>query len=210
MFDMDRAVERWRRKLERHAGLAPREVDELEDHLRARVELEMELNAGLAPARAFGRVRRDLGGSRALSREFAKSARPGWRRLLVAGGALFAISAFLPVWEMFTVEYGYKAFWDRWPICLPMLLALWTAWRGDPTKRRALVWLNTAAAGYLVLVGVDELVRGNITIIEGGVARQGRFFIGYWTWAASQLLVTTGLWLGRRRWGSAGATRATG
>lgn len=210
MFDLDKATVLWRRRLERHSGLGPREVDELEDHLRARVELELELNAGLTPARAFRRARRELGESKALSREFAKSGQPRWRQLLVAGWALFAVSVFLPVWEMFTIEYGYRAFWDRWPICLPMLLTLWTAWRGNPAKRRALVWLNTAAAGYLLLVGVDELVRGNITIIEGGTVRQGRFFIGYWTWSISQILVTTGLWLGRRRWVSAKAERAAG
>ena len=210
MFDMENAVRGWRKKLERRSSLAPRELDELEDHLRARVDLEMELDAGLVPVRAFRKVRAELGEAGALSREFERAGRPRWRQLLVAGWALFAVSAFLPVWEMFTIEYGYRAFGDRWPICLPMLLTLWTAWRGDISKRRALVWLNTAAAGYLVLVGVDELVRGNITIIEGGTVRQGRFFVGYWTWAASQLLVTTGLWLGRRRWVSARARRAAG
>lgn len=210
MFDMEKGIRRWRKKLERQSTLSPREVDELEDHLRARVELEMELDTGLAPARALRRVRGALGEGKALSREFVKAGGPRWRRLLVAGWALFAVSVFLPVFEMFTIEYGYQVFWNRWPICLPMLLTLWTAWRADPTKRRALVWLNTAAAGYLILVGVDELIRGNITIIEGGAVRQGRFFVGFWTWTASQLLVTTGLWLGARRWVSAKAKRALG
>ncbi len=211
MFDLDKAVLRWRRKLERQPGLTPRQVDELEDHLRARVELELELNAAVAPSRVFKRVRCELGEGKALSREFAKAGRPKWRQLLVAGWALFAVSAFLPVWEMFAIEYGYQAFWGRWPICLPMLLTLWTAWRADPTKRRTLVWLNTAAAFYLVLVAADELMRGGtITITLGDTVRHGRYFVGYWTWTASQLLVTTGLWQGRRRWVSAKATRVAG
>lgn len=207
MSDLEQGILRWRRELERQSDLSPREVDELEDHLRVRVELEMELNAGLAPARVFRRVARELGETKTLSREFVKAGRPRWHRLLVAGWVLFAVSAFLPVFEMFTVEYGYQVFRDRWPICLPMILTLWAAWRPKNARRRALVWLNTAAACYLVLVGVDELVRGNITIIIGDTIRKGSFFVGYWTWTASQLLATAGLWLGVRRWRSARTRR---
>ena len=41
------------------------ELDELEDHLRARVELELEMNAALAPTRAFAIARPGPGTVRA-------------------------------------------------------------------------------------------------------------------------------------------------
>ena len=44
MFDVDGEIRRWRERQERETSLSPRELDELEDHLRARVDLEMELN----------------------------------------------------------------------------------------------------------------------------------------------------------------------
>lgn len=208
MFDTEDAILRWRRTLERQTGLTAREVDELEDHLRARLELEQELNEGLATARAFRNVSDGIGEAEVLSREFAKAGRPAWRGLVAAGWALFAASVFLPVMSEFTIRYGYHVFWERWPICLPMLLALWDSRRGDPSRSWALVWLNTAAALYLLVVGVDELIRGNVAIIVGDMIRQGSFFIGYWTWMASQVLVTAGLWIGSRRWVSAKGQRA--
>ena len=92
MFDLDMAVASWRKGLRRRSSLSPRELDELEDHLRAHFELELELNATLAPPRAFAIVRADLGEPAVLSREFAKARRPQWKRLLVAAWALFAVS----------------------------------------------------------------------------------------------------------------------
>ena len=55
MFDLDTEVRRWRERQERKSSLSPRELDELEDHLRARVDLELEINATLAPRRAVAR-----------------------------------------------------------------------------------------------------------------------------------------------------------
>ena len=208
MFDTEGAILRWRRTLERQTGLTAREVDELEDHLRARLELEQELNEGLASATAFRNVRDVIGEAEVLSREFAKAGRPKWRGLVAAGWALFAASVFLPVLGEFTIRYGYHVFWERWLICLPMLLTLWDARRGDPSRSRALVWLNTAAAFYLLAVGMDQLIRGNIAIVVGDMIRHGSFFVGYWTWMVSQLLVTAGLWVGSRRWVSARVLRA--
>lgn len=208
MFDTERAILRWRRGLERHTGLTAREVDELEDHLRARLELEQELHEGMATARVFRTVSDDIGEAEVLSREFAKAGRPRWRGLVAAGWALFAASVFLPVLSEFTIRYGYHVFWERWIICLPLLLTLWDARRGDPSRSRALVWLNTAAAFYLLVAGMDELIRGSNAIVVGDMIRQGSFFIGYWTWMASQLLVTAGLWIGSRRRVSARVLRA--
>lgn len=92
MFDLDAEVRRWRKRQERRSSLSPRELDELEDHLRARVDLELEFNGTLAPRRAFALARRGLGEPIALSREFAKARAPRWRRWLFAGWAMFVAS----------------------------------------------------------------------------------------------------------------------
>ncbi len=41
MSDVDGRIRRWRARQERKSFLSPRELDELEDHLRARVDLEL-------------------------------------------------------------------------------------------------------------------------------------------------------------------------
>ncbi len=210
MHDMERAILRWRRRLERRSGLTAREVDELEDHLRARLEVELELNEGLEPARVLIDVRNDIGSGRELSREFAKAGRLRWHRLVVAGWTLFAASLFLPVFGEFTIRYGYQVFWERWPICLPLLLTLWEAGRSDPSRRCALAWLNSAAAVYLVAVGIDHLVHGGGAVIVGDTILQGSFLAGFWTWTASQLLLSAGLWLRAFRWVSAKGLWAPG
>ena len=97
MFDLEVEVRRWRERRERQSSLSPRELDELEDHLRARVDLEMEINRVLAPERAFAIARRELGNPAALEKEFAKAGKPRWRRWLLAGWAVFAASFVLPV-----------------------------------------------------------------------------------------------------------------
>ena len=96
MFDLDAELRRWRERQEHTSSLSPRELDELEDHLRARVDLLLETDATLAPQQAFKTARKELGQSAALSSEFAKSGSPRWRKLLVAGWAMYAVSFFLP------------------------------------------------------------------------------------------------------------------
>ena len=119
MFDLEKAVRKWRRGLERGSSLSTRELDELEDHLRARAELETHLNPGLQPARAFATARDELGEGAAVSREFAKAGEPRWRRLLLAGWALFGVSFLLPTFSVSgaglpvgTPQYGLEVFWN--------------------------------------------------------------------------------------------------
>ena len=69
MCDMEKAVRGWLRGLERRSSLSTRGLDELEDHLRARAELDSHLNPGLQPATAFATARAELGEPAAVSRE---------------------------------------------------------------------------------------------------------------------------------------------
>ena len=124
MSDLDARIRDWRGRQERETSLSPRELDELEDHLRARTKLELELNAALTSQRAVELAREVLGGEHAMSRQFAKAGKPRWRKLLVAGWALFGASFLLPVFYVpeaglslarpFGIEpyYGYEVFWE--------------------------------------------------------------------------------------------------
>jgi len=82
MIEVENEVRQWREKVERESSLSPREIDELEDHLLARVEIAMELDPALAPARALAIARDELGQATELSQEFAKAGKPRWRRWL--------------------------------------------------------------------------------------------------------------------------------
>ena len=106
MFELETEVRRWRRNLERRSSLSMREVDELEDHLRARFELELEVTPAQSPARAFSTVCDELGEAAALSKEFAKAGWRRWRSLLLAGWGMFAASFFLPISRTVWVEVG--------------------------------------------------------------------------------------------------------
>jgi hypothetical protein len=97
MFDLDDAVHAWRREFARERSFATSDLDELEDHLRAAYEVELDLNPGLVPSRAFAHACETLGAPTALSGEFAKVEGKGWRRLLRAGWLVYAIAFFLPV-----------------------------------------------------------------------------------------------------------------
>ena len=110
-FDLDARVARWRRWQERTSSLSPRELDELEDHLRAYVDLELELNATLGPARAFRVACREIGPGPVLSKEFAKVGKARWRRVFITGWAMYAVSFLLPSAEM-GFDAGYRFVWD--------------------------------------------------------------------------------------------------
>ena len=220
MFDLDTEVRRWREYAERKSSLSPREVDELEDHLRARIELELELDAGLVPAQAFAAASEDVGEPAALSREFVKAGQPRWRRLLVAGWAMFAVSWFLPT----VVEYipipapdgtvlrqGARAMpgWDAFlyaffgwagPVgsvsaltnVLMLVTGLWV-YRKRASKAR---W---AAPLMVVAAAVNALYWPFWVMSEGDMALR----LGFVAWAGSFILAGTALWLRARGWVSA-------
>lgn len=106
MFELETEVMRWRGRVERSSSLSPREVDELEDHLLARFELELEMTPERSRARVFNIVCDELGEPAAISKEFAKAGRRRWRPLLLAGWAMFTASFFLPLSRTVWVEAG--------------------------------------------------------------------------------------------------------
>ena len=214
MFDLNGRVREWRERQERTSSLSPRELDELEDHLRARVDLELELNAVLAPADAFALARRGLGKPAALEEEFAKAGRPRWRRWLVAGWAIFAASFVLPVtpgfpapawspgWEAAAGVLGSLILWPRETLmnspleslsALTNFLMLATLLELRAARPRRTRWLAGLVSGAAVLnlkwlVGWAEPV----ALPPLGLG------IGYWAWTASFVCVAAGLWMRAR------------
>ena len=93
---MEEMVSAWRYRVARTSPLSAHELEELEDHLRARALLEMELDAGLTPRRAVQLAEEGLGDSRTLAREFINAGRPRWRALMVVGWGLWAVAWALP------------------------------------------------------------------------------------------------------------------
>lgn len=208
MFEFENEVRRWRSALDRRSSLSPRELDELEDHLRARVDLELELDAALAPTEAFAIARRDLGEPKALSREFARAGRPRWKPLLAGALALYAASILLPVVhiQLLPVSWGFEAWVPRGYelladiellfLNLPMLLMLPLISRKPRIKG---TWL----AGILGVIGLSTLGFGAVAFISDGPGALAALRPGYWAWAASFVLASVALWRRRRGWASA-------
>ena len=214
MSDLDGEIRRWREHDARTSSLSPRELDELEDHLRARIELELELDAQLTAARAFAIARDELGAGPALSREFARAGALRWHRVLLFGWAMFALSFLLPTLRFeFAYESGrlwslkgHEVFWAavtegglRDALCnLVMLLTLPALWRAPVTRGR---WM----AGVVALTGLSILAKG-LSLAFGSGSSSASLQTGYFVWAVSFVCVGVGLWLRERRLGVGRAT----
>ncbi len=211
MFDMEVEVRRWRERQERQSSLSPRELDELEDHLRARVDLEMEINRVLAPERAFAIARRELGKPATLEKEFAKAGKPRWRRWLVAGWAVFAASFVLPVvpdwpasewvpgWGAAMTTLGFLILEPREAVVgfplhavsgLTNFLMLATLLELRATRPRRTRWLAGLVGG-----GAALNLQWLLGWAEPVVFPPLGMGIGYWAWIASFFCVAAALWM---------------
>ncbi len=217
-FDLDAQVGRWRARQQRTSSLSPRELDELEDHLRARVNLEMELNAAITPARAFHMASHDMGPGAALSQEFTRAGKPRWKGLFVAGWAMFAASFVLPVTGLELLPeyraYGRADGFEVFLRCLgtpslvlaalPNLAMLMTIPVLSGRKLAGGRWLRR----FLGLAGAGALGVGIILSLDHSAQMvspyiRSLFGPGYWTWAASFVGVAAALHLRARGWASA-------
>ncbi len=221
MFDLDVEIRRWRERREHTSSLSPRELDELEDHLRARVDLEMEINRVLAPERAFAIARRELGKPAALEKEFAKAGKPRWRRWLLAGWAVFAASFCLPVVNLGSFLGGWAFGWEA--AILPFIALSPPPLLGDPGPLSPgevvslLPAFLSSLTNLLMLATLLELratrprrTRWLAGLVGGGAALNLQWLlgwaepvvfpplgmgIGYWAWIASFFCVATALWM---------------
>lgn len=207
MFDLERAVVDWRRGFAKERSFTRYDLDELEDHLRAAYEVELSLNPGLAPDRAFGYACEALGSPSAISEEFAKVGGRGWRRTVAAGWLVFATSFFLPV-ARHGITLGEGNLQEGLlPGVQALLLALggWggaigvlsgltnlfmlgTFWRISDAGRgraRLLAWLMTLG---MVLNLCWFVLTGD----------RSDLYAGYYAWMASFGVVGSGLWVRAR------------
>ena len=203
MSDFERALSEWRSQEACKSSLSPCELDELEDHLRARVDLELELDVARAPSEAFALACEEVGDLGALSKEFARAGAVRWRRLLRAGWALFGVSCFLPLWTEATWPYlgdpqhlsGLQAFSlflaERGPLetvsaltNLVMVVALFRSTQVQSRVDRMLAGLLFGSAAYNFSHWLVWIIAGASPIAMG---------VGYWAWLASFACVATGL-----------------
>ena len=218
-FELDEELRNWRRRLRRRSTLSARDLDELEDHLRARVDLELESDASLAPAEAYTAARRALGEPAALLRDFARAGQSRWQRLVLAGWVVYVTSFFLPA----VVEsgsgpapagigrttYGYHFLVGSLLegelgqllvillINLPMLLTLPT-FRHSRRPRGS--WRVLGTVGALTLA-LGVLTQGWPPWTSGGAVSGGVYFgPGYWVWSTSFVWVAAALLLRKREW----------
>ena len=221
MFHLDDEVRRWRQGLESRGWFSRRELDELEDHLRAHAR-ELELGPGSAAARVLRvAAREEIGEASALFREFSKSETPAWRPVLLAGWGLFALSFGLPgfgavAFQPSSPDFGLSASgWefirlavtDGWMLALlPNLAMGMTLPMLGRARRRMEGWVGRVlgAVGVSALgFGVLTLLRPPAVSLDGDFVMYGHLGPAYWLWAASFLLVATAQWLRARSWTAA-------
>ena len=226
MRELDAEIRSWRRRLRRRSTLSSRELDELEDHLRARVDLELESDASLAPAEAYTAARRALGEPAALLREFARAGQSRWQRLVLAGWVVYVTSFLLPVLVesgsgpapagIARTTYGYHLLigpfqegelGSRLLILLtnlPMLLTL-PIFRHSDRPRGS--WRILGTVGALTLA-FGVLTQGwppwTTTSAVGGGVHLGS---GFWVWSMSFVWVAAALLLRKREWARANRRR---
>lgn len=70
MFELNHAIDAWRRRLDQDTALDADEIDELEDHLR--MTIDARLVCGLDEQEAFRQAADRLGATHLLAREYAK------------------------------------------------------------------------------------------------------------------------------------------
>lgn len=216
-FDLEAQVGEWRRWQQRTSSLSPRELDELEDHLRAHVDLEEELNPGLGPARAFRIACAEIGSGATLAKEFAKAGKVPCRRVFMQGWVLYAASFLLPSSELeFSRGYQFLLGFTLSDLTYPNVLAFaflpnlvmfmtTPVFLGrKPPSPRCLKWLlgiaGVGALGAAVVHSARFMVGPpNLGLWDPLAA----FGIGFWAWTASLIFVAAALQLRAREWASA-------
>lgn len=202
MFDLDGAVHGWRRQFARERSFSVRDLDELEDHLRAAYEVELDLDPGLAPAKAFAYACENLGAATDLSCEFAKVEGKGWRRLVRTGWAMYVLAFFLPV-AAYGITLGQVDFHNG---LLPGIEALLLALKGAGGPLGVLSALTNVAM-ILTFRRISDAGRNRVWLLSAlmlaatvlnlwwlfEVDRVSDLQAGYFAWMASFAVVGTGL-----------------
>lgn len=203
MFDLDGAVREWRRGFARERAFTTCDLDELEDHLRAAYEVELDLNPALAPRDAFHYARTLMGSSEVLSAEFEKVEGRAWRRLLTAGWVVFAISFFLPV-ARDGITLGQLDVGEGLLPGVQALLLAMAGWGGAVGVASGLTNLVMAATWWRV----SDAGRGRIRLLAwlatlAATINLCWFFLGdyhpdllagYYAWLSSFGITAAGLW----------------
>lgn len=105
MFDLEKAIARWRQQMLAAGIKTPVPLEELESHLRD--EIDQQSKAGRSHAEAFDSAARTIGPAPAVLGEFKKLADPKeerrWRFLEIGFGF---IASLVPLWFCFQVLSG--------------------------------------------------------------------------------------------------------
>ena len=222
MFQLDDAVQRWRKRLEARGWFSPRELDELEDHLRAHAVQDLELGPAPVSARALeGAAREELGEPTELFREFVRSETPAWRPLLLAGWGLYALSFFLPGFGTVGFEPPHPDFGLSFSGYESLRLALTNGWILTvlpnlaivltlPAIGRARRWIERGLGRVLGALGASALALGAFNLlrplpipVDGDLVVHGHLGPAYWVWSAAFGVVAAALWLRDREWAPA-------
>lgn len=95
MFNLEQAIQEWRRRMADCGIRAVEALDELEYHLRQ--DLEQRLGATADARQAFESAVQRLGGPKTLGQEFAKATAASWRRRFIQGICFISATAIFSI-----------------------------------------------------------------------------------------------------------------
>ena len=110
MFDLEKAIKKWRKELRKNEALEDGYVEELVSHLRD--EIDRQLNEGLSRKEAFERAVEEVGGAEKIGAEYYKtntlqwSGKPPWQTRLGMSGLL--ASYFKTAFRKIKRQKGYS------------------------------------------------------------------------------------------------------
>jgi hypothetical protein len=110
MFDLEQSIAEWRKQMQTAGIKSPLLLEELENHLRE--EIELQLISGLNEERAFEISTQKIGEAKFLKTEFKKIEAGHWNHSLTwFAWILFVASFFLPAYAN---EWGHTNEWGWW------------------------------------------------------------------------------------------------
>jgi hypothetical protein len=89
MFDLEKSIAEWRKRLQAAGIKSPVPLDELEIHLRD--EIERQVKSGLNPQPAFELAVQNIGQARVLRSEFKKSERTHLKKPMLISLGILAV-----------------------------------------------------------------------------------------------------------------------
>jgi hypothetical protein len=203
MFDLEKTVSEWRRRMLAAGIRSPGPLEELEAHLREGFEHQMR--SGLGEPQAFEAATRQIGQARALRAEFKKNDTSiGARFVELTGIAWGVIAGLFSLWFLLLLFTVHEVNWAGRMLGLGAIALTLLNWRYGyrllPVIRHRLVRTVIGFAGCVAsIVWMGIFVKHILPpLIEQVGISPGRLMVSFlWAWTVAATLASVAPGLGK-------------